>query len=100
MEYLFLEAKLRQLHRRFGYFNAEKLYTLLRRMDYKVNRNTRQTLEIISCEYEPYQRNAQAPRRFKFALHDNKQFNNIIFINVYYIDGCPVLHVVDEVINY
>ena len=100
MECLFSATELRRLHRRFGHPSAEKLNALLRRTDYDVDNETRETLEAISRECEPCQRHAQAPRRFKFALHDEKQFNSIIFVDVCYIESRPVLHVVDEATNY
>ena len=99
-ECLLTETELRRLHRRFGHPSAEKLSALLRQTDHKADNETRQTLEAISRECELCQRNAQAPRRFKFALHDDKQFNSTIYVDVLYINGRPVLHVVDEATNY
>jgi hypothetical protein len=38
-----------------------------------------------------------APSRFKFTLRDNDiDFNHSIFVDIMYLDGSPVLHVVDE----
>ncbi|KAI0990859.1 hypothetical protein K3495_g17328, partial [Podosphaera aphanis] len=34
--------------------------------------------------------------RFKFTLRDDVDFNHSIYIDIMYIDGSPVLHVVDE----
>ena len=38
------------------------------------------------------------PSRFKFTLKDNYKFNYIVIINVIYLDGKPVLQVVDFLI--
>ena len=97
---LFTEAELRRLHRRFGHPSAGKLYALLRRAECEADHETHKALEAISRECEPCQRNAQAPRRFKFALHDEKEFNGTIYVDVLYIDSRPVLHVVDEATNF
>ena len=99
---LLTETELRRLHRRFGHPSAEKLHSLLRRADITdaTDPDLRQTLEAISRECEACQRNAQAPRRFKFAYHDEKEFNHTIYVDVFYLNGRPVLHVVDEATKY
>ena len=38
------------------------------------------------------------PNRFKFTLKDNYKFNYTVIINVIYLDGKPVLQVVDFLI--
>jgi hypothetical protein len=40
----------------------------------------------------------KSPSRFKFTLKDNYKFNYIVIINVIYLDGKPVLQVVDSLI--
>jgi hypothetical protein len=42
------------------------------------------------------QMNAKAPGRFKFTLKDDYEFNWCIIVDVMYLDGKPVLHIVDE----
>jgi len=37
----------------------------------------------------------QAPRRFKFSLKDDKEFNNEIVVDIMYLESNPVLHVID-----
>ena len=39
--------------------------------------------------------NSKAPRRFKFTLKDDFEFNFKIIIDVIYINGKLVLHIVD-----
>ena len=41
---------------------------------------------------------AKSPGRFKFTLRDNYKFNYKVIINVIYLDGKPVLQVVDSLI--
>jgi len=38
----------------------------------------------------------QAPRRFKFTLKDDHEFNYEILVDVMYLGGKPVLHIVDS----
>ena len=38
------------------------------------------------------------PSRFKFTLKDNYEFNYTVIIDVIYLDGKPVLQVVDSLI--
>ena len=40
----------------------------------------------------------KSPSRFKFTLKDDYEFNYIVIINVMYLDGKPVLQVVDSLI--
>ena len=96
---LLTDTELRRLHKRFGHPSADKLHSLLRHADI-TEPDLRQTLEAISKECEHCQRNAQAPRRFKFAYHDENEFNHTIYVDVFYINGRPVLHVVDEATKY
>ncbi|EED11958.1 hypothetical protein TSTA_000360 [Talaromyces stipitatus ATCC 10500] len=44
--------------------------------------------------------NQQAPRRFKFTLTDDQEFNFKIVVDVMYLDGEPVLHVVDSATSF
>ena len=38
------------------------------------------------------------PSRFKFTLKDDYKFNYTVIINVMYLDGKPVLQIVDSLI--
>ena len=46
------------------------------------------------------QRHGQSPGRFKFNLREDVQFNLSIIVDIFYISGKPVLHVVDEGTRY
>jgi hypothetical protein len=54
------------------------------------------TLERLTRYCDACQKNAQSPDRFKFTIRDDVAFNHSVYINVMYIDGDPLLHVVDE----
>lgn len=56
----------------------------------------RRILKSIGESCAKCQKHAGAPKRFKFTLRDDVDFNHSIFIDVMYISGSPVLHVVDE----
>lgn len=98
---LFSEVELRRLHKRFGHPHADKLYNLLKRSELPdVDSKTREILEDISRKCLHCQRYAQAPRRFKFNLREDKDFNHTVFVDIFYIDKRPILHVVDESTRY
>jgi hypothetical protein len=40
--------------------------------------------------------NEKSPGRFKFTLKDDHEFNHSVIIDVMYLDGKPVLQVVDS----
>lgn len=61
-----------------------------------VGPGTRRVLEKIEKSCEPCQIYPQRIRRFKFTLREDKDFNHAIYADVFYIDGKPVLQVVDE----
>jgi hypothetical protein len=44
--------------------------------------------------------NAKSPGRFKFSLKDDYEFNYSIVIDVMYLDGKPVFHVIDIFISF
>lgn len=101
MQCFYTENELQRLHRRFGHPSADKLSNLLKRADpEKFKRGTRKMLEIISRQCKPCQFQSQAPRRFKFTIRTEKNFNESIYIDVFFIDGKPILHVVDESTRY
>ena len=96
---LLTEAEIYRLHRRFGHTSAEKLHALLLRAD-RDEPGLRRVLEAIEKECQQCQRQAQAPRRFKFAFHDSREFNHTIYVDIVYINSRPILHVVDEGTKY
>lgn len=57
-------------------------------------------MEEVTRKCKPCQTYAQAPRRFKFALRDGKEFNHTVFVDIFNIDKKPIIHVVDESTRY
>lgn len=97
----FTVAKLHRLHRRFGRPSTHKLANFLHRSGPDdTPGHTRTTLGAIAQLFDPFQRYAQASRRFKFKLKDNFEFNQTICADVFYIDRRPILYVFDEATYY
>jgi hypothetical protein len=86
-------GKLKCLHRRFGHPATDKLCTLLKRAGYE---NHREAFIIIEkfCHY--CQMKSFKPRRFKFTLRDDCEFNHEIFVDVLYLIFLPILQIVDQ----
>ena len=89
--------QLEKLHRQFAHPSAEKLYNLLKTAGLKaVDASTHKLLEDIAARCEPCQRIRNAPRRFRVTLgQENVRFNADVYVDIMYIDGRPVLHIVD-----
>ncbi|KAI0993887.1 hypothetical protein K3495_g14297, partial [Podosphaera aphanis] len=89
------EQELRQLHRRFGHPSVDRLAKLLEKSSHEYDRTL---IEKISRFCKFCQKHSNAPGRFKFSLRsiDDVQFNHIVYADIMYIDGSPLLHVVDE----
>lgn len=64
-----------------------------------VDPETRRIIEDIERRWDSCQTYEQKPRRFKFALRDYKDFNHSIHANIFYINGVPIFHDVDESTN-
>jgi hypothetical protein len=80
--------ELKRLYRRFGHPATDKLCILLKRAGHK---NHREAFIIIEkfCYY--CQMKSPKPRRFKFILQDDCEFNHEIFVDVLYLIFLPVL---------
>lgn len=90
-------VELRRLLRRFGHPSTETLMNILNRAGIEdIGPNTRRTLADIQRTCVPCQTYAQKPRRFKFTLQDDKDFNHTVYADIFYINSKPILHVVDE----
>jgi hypothetical protein len=87
------EPELRQPHRRFGHPSVKRLAKVLNRAGHDSNY---EAIQKINQFCTTFQKHRQAPRRFKFALHEDIKFNHTIYIDAMYIESSPVLHVVDE----
>ncbi|KAI0994393.1 hypothetical protein K3495_g13789 [Podosphaera aphanis] len=87
------ETELRRLHRRFGHPATDRLHTLLTRAGHEDVDNS--VLKEIEKFCHSCQMNSQSPRRFKFTLREDCEFNYEIMVDVMYLSNRPVLHVVD-----
>ena len=91
------KTELRQLHKHFGHPCAMKLRILLERSGQEVNKPV---LDRFTKYCSLCQKHGKSPRRFKFILQDNVNFNYSIFINIMYIDNYPILYMVDKATRY
>ena len=89
--------QLLKLHRHFFHPSSEKLYKLLKRAHpADTTPETQQLLEDISRRCDPCQRVQSGPSRFKVTFGaDSVQFNEEVVIDIMYLDGKPVIHLVD-----
>ena len=73
------------------------MYNLLKIAALKaVDASTHKLLEDIAARCEPSQRIWNVPRRFRVMLgQENVRFNADEYFDIMYIDGRPVLHIVD-----
>lgn len=86
--------ELRQLHRRFGHPSANRLFKLLDRSHHEIERSQ---VENLTKFCKTCQKHGNTPKRFKFTLRDDSiDFNHSISVDIMYINGNPVLHVIDE----
>jgi hypothetical protein len=42
----------------------------------------------------------RSPGRFKFTLREDLDFNHSVYVDIMYINGSPVLHIIDEATRY
>jgi hypothetical protein len=87
------EPELQRLHRRFGHPSVERLLKLLGRAGHDTNKKT---LEHLTKYCHFCQKHGKSPGRFRFTLRDDIEFNYCIIVDIMYISGSPLLHVVDE----
>jgi hypothetical protein len=91
------ETELRRLHRRFGHPSVRRLQDVLYRAGHDVDK---ETLEYLTNYCKHCQKHGRSPGRFQFTLKDDVNFNYSIIVDIFYISGKPVLHIVDEGTRY
>ena len=98
----FARSQLVKLHRNFFHPSAETLFNLLgRAQPEEATAGTLQTLQDISRRCDPCQRIHTALTRFRVAFGaEHVRFNERIMLDVMYVDGKPVLHIVDEITKF
>lgn len=87
------EGELKILHRRFGHADSKRLANLLERAGQEFEMGILKEIQQFCRQCQLHEK---GPGRFKFTLKDDHEFNFSIYIDVFYIDGKPVLHVVDS----
>ncbi|KAH8193590.1 hypothetical protein TruAng_012245 [Truncatella angustata] len=92
------EQELRRLHRRFGHAHADRLYRLLRKAGIEdVNHSVLEGIQKVCHHCQSYD---QAPKRFKFTLKDDHNFNYEIFVDIVHLSDGKALHVIDASTSY
>lgn len=92
------EPELRQLHRRFGHPSVRKLSDLLNRIDEDFDPKVIAEINRLCHQCQLHQR---GPQRFKFNLRDDHiEFNAEIIVDIFYLNGRPVLHVIDSATSF
>lgn len=91
-------VQLSRMHPRFFHAGASELFNLIKRPRPEwVTSETLATLKDISKRCNLCQRIQRAPSRFCMTLGvENLRYNKSIIIYIIYINGDPILHIVDE----
>lgn len=86
------------IHRNFFHSPAEKLFKLIRKAQPDGDSpETYDILKDILTGCNPFQRMQNGPKRFWVSFGaDEVIFNELLFLDVMYIDDTPVLHVIYE----
>ena len=88
------EIELRRLHRRFGHPSVRRLHQILERSGHEVEM---QALQHLTRYCEHCQKYGKSPGRFNFNIEeDDINFNFNVIVDILYIQGKPVLYLVDE----
>lgn len=87
------DIELRCLHRRFIYTSVEHLQQVLELSRHRVEL---QAIKHLTKYCEHCQKYGQSPGRFSFTIKDDIDFNYNIIVDILYMEGKPVLHLVDE----
>lgn len=91
------EVELRQLHRRFGHPSVRRLLRILQRAGQEVEKKA---IKHLTKYCHHCQMNQNSPGRFKFSLKDDFDFNFSVIVDVLYLNGKPVLQVVDSATSF
>ena len=87
------ETELQRIHRRFGHPSVERLQRVLDRAGHDTDKKA---LKHLTKYYHFCQKHGKSPERFRFTLRDDVEFNYSIIVDIMYISGNPLLHIVDE----
>ena len=94
----FTKKELQKFHMQYFHPSPTKLYNLLKRVRPEdVNADTLEALNEITEHCDPCQRIKRAPLRFRVSFGaEHVRFNERILVDMMFIDGAPVLHIIDE----
>lgn len=95
---LFSREQLRKLHRQFAHPAAEKLYKLLRiAQPEQTSPETLKVLQDLTSCLEPCSKINNVPYRLCVPMGtENVRFNRRVNMDIMYLEGKPVRHLVDE----
>ena len=101
-ESLFTKAELKKVHDRFGHPTSKSLMNLLKRArPEECNAKTRKALEDLEIRCKQCQ--TFAPKTFVYKvsmLTDELMFNHEIEVDLFWIEGNTVLHIIDRGTRY
>lgn len=96
--YYLTYLELRQLYYQFRHLFIRRLVYLLERA--RLNDINMESIKRLTKFYKQCQLHAKSLGQFKFTLKDDCDFNYSVQVDVFYLDGKPVLHVVDEATSF
>jgi hypothetical protein len=90
-------VELRHLHWRFGHPSVSRLHWVLECASHDINEKA---LSHLTKYCKQCQWFGKPLNRFCFTLWDNLTFNHSIIVDIFYINGKPILYVIDEETHY
>ena len=87
------DIELRRLYCHFGHPSVRRLQQVLERSGHEVKLHA---LEHLTKYCQHCQKHGKSPGRFSFTIKDDVDFNYNIIVDILYIQGKLVLHIVDE----
>lgn len=99
---MYTESELRKLHRAFGHPSVTALVNILRRArPGEMTKQVQCQLAEIVRDCETCSKYSSKPRRFKLPVGaEGLKYNHIVAVDIMYISGKPVVHIVDEVTHF
>ena len=94
----FTRTQLSRLHRQCFHPSAKKFFELIQKTrPEEITPETMENLKEIAQRCDPCQRMQGTPIRLRVSLAtENMRFHERILIDIMYMDGDPVLHIVDD----
>ena len=101
-EFFYTESEHKKVHHAFGHPSSKSLLRLLKKASYKkLDRSVRARLEEISKKCKTCQTWNSEPPLFRVSMPTYKiTFNYEIEVDLVWLDGDPVLHIIDRQTRY